>query len=413
MKQSKSFIFTSKEVPSDIKGISANLLWRGGFIDQLSSGIYSILPLGWRVHQRISQIIREELNNIGGQEIYLPALQPKEIWMESNRWDKMDPPLFKLKDRHNKEFALGSTHEEVITQLVGKKVKSFKELPFMLYQIQVKFRNELRATSGLLRTREFIMQDAYSFHQDEQDFQKYYQQIINAYKNIFKRCGVPTLLVEASSGTIGGKSSHEFMIIAESGEDKIVICPKCNFAANVEVYKKDNCPKCKNRLDIKNCIEIGHIFNLGTQYSKKINANFINSKNQQKPLIMGCYGIGIGRLLASIVEASHDNCGIIWPSEIAPFQIHLIILQNEKRVIENGNDIYNVLEKNKFQVLYDEREISAGQKLVESDLLGIPLRIVISEKTLEKNAVELKLRQENKFELVEISQLIDKIKKMG
>ena len=412
MKMSQAFIYTFKDIPSEIKGTSVSLLWRAGFIDRLGSGIYSFLPLGWRVHQKISQIIREEMNKIAALEICLPALQPKELWRETSRWDKIDPPLFQLKDRHGKELALGSTHEEVITDIVRKRVKSFKDLPLILYQIQAKFRNEQRATSGLLRTREFIMKDAYSFHPDEENLEDTYKKIISAYKKIFQRCGLPTLQVKADTGTIGGVSSHEFMIVSQAGEDKILLCPKCGFAANVEVYQDDNCPSCKSRLEQKDTIEIAHIFNLGTEYSEKMGAYYLDNKDKRQPIVMGCYGIGVGRLLASIVEVSHDKNGIIWPKNIAPFQIHLVLLNNEKKIIEQANKIYQNFTKENIDVLLDDRPISAGQKLVESDLIGIPLRVIISSKTVEKNQVEIKARAGEKTSYLDMAGMVDKIKKM-
>lgn len=412
MKQSQVFIYTFKDAPKELQGASAVLLWKAGFIDQLASGIYSFLPLGWRVHQKISKIISQEMDKIGGQEVYLPSLQPKALWLETSRWDKIDPPLFKLKDRHDKDLALGSTHEEVITEIIRKRIKSFKDLPFMLYQIQVKFRNELRPTLGLLRTREFVMKDAYSFHSDEKDFQGFYKLVISAYKNIFRHCGICAVLVEADPGTIGGKSSHEFMVLAESGEDKVVLCPKCDFAANFTVFKEKHCPKCKSFLLQKNCIEIAHIFNLNNVYSQKMGAYFLDNGGKRKPLLMGCYGIGIGRLMASIVEASNDQNGIIWPKEISPFQIHLLTLEQNKKVLNVAAKIYQDLENLGFEVLFDDRSLSFGQKLVESDLIGIPLRLVVSSKTVEKNAIEVKSRAEKKVELIKISSLVDKVKKL-
>jgi len=261
MRYSQSFIKTFKETPREAENASSALLLRGCFIDQETSGIYSLLPLGWRVINKISQIIREEMDAIGGQEVLLPAMQPKELWESTDRCDKMDPPLFKFKDRHQKDFALGSTHEEVIVDIVRDRLSSYRELPQMLYQIQDKFRNELRSTGGLLRTREFLMKDAYSFHPDDQDLEDYYQKVIQAYHKIFKRCGVQTRLVEAHAGSIGGKRSNEFMLLAETGEDKIYLCGACDWAVNLEVTRDiKTCPGCGGQIREARAIEIALIF---------------------------------------------------------------------------------------------------------------------------------------------------------
>jgi len=320
--------------------------------------------------------------------------------------------LFKVKDRHKKEMALGSTHEEVITYLARKFIKSYKNLPLALYQIQTKFRNELRATASLLRTREFVMKDLYSFHAEEKDLDKYYKKIRQAYKKIFQLCGLETTMVQASSGTIGGKESHEFMVLAETGEDKIIICQNCQFAANLEIgkdYKK--CPKCGGKLVKKNSIEMGHIFKLGTTYSQKMKANFIDRDGQQKPLIMGCYGIGLGRLMAAIVEVWHDSDGIIWPKPVAPLGIHLVLIDNKQEKIsklrERADKIYQSLQKQEFEVLYDDRKLSPGIKLKDADLIGLPVRLVVSEKTGDK--IELKERGEKEIKLINLDEIIKQL----
>lgn len=408
MRYSQLFGKTSKTAPKEAEAISHQLLIRAGFIDrQLSAGVYSYLPLGWLVHQKIENIIREEMNAIGGQEVFLPSLQPKELWEKSGRWENMDPPLFKLKDRHEKEFALGSTHEEVITDLVGRFVKSYKDLPLALYQIQNKFRNEMRFTGGLLRVREFVMKDLYSFHETEEDLDKYYWFMVEAYKKIFSRCGFKVKVVEAYSGTIGGDVSHEFMMLCETGEDTIYFCPKCDFATSKE--KKEKCGKCSAELEAGRAIENGHVFKLGTKYSEKLDAFFTDKKGSQKPILMGCYGIGLGRLMATIVETHHDKKGIIWPQEVAPYQAHLINITN-KSTNKYANEIYEELERAGIEVLYDEREeIGAGEKFADADLIGIPVRLVISEKTKDK--IEWKKRDEEKTELLETEEVIGRLKK--
>lgn len=398
MKLSQLFVKTSKEKPKEADNISAELLLRAGFIDKLSAGIFTYLPLGLRVLRKIENIIREEMNKVGGEEILMPVLHPKALWEESGRWDKMDPPLFKLKDRHNREYGLGSTHEEVICDLVRSRIDSYKELPFMLYQIQDKFRNEMRSTGGLLRTREFIMKDAYSFHASLSDLQKYYEKVTASYFNIFERMGLEPVQVEAASGTIGGKISHEFMAISPTGEDQILVC-ECGFSSNTEVKMTDKCPKCNGVLKKNKAIELGHTFQLGTKYSRALDVNFVDKGGDRKPIEMGCYGIGLGRAMAAVIELNHDDKGIIWPESLSPFDIHLINLATDPKKAEV---VYDVLSE-KFEVLYDDRDLSAGEKLAEADLIGIAKRVIISDKTIKENKVELKLRKEKEAKLVTLS----------
>ncbi len=420
MLQSKLFCKTSKEAPKTAEIISHNLLLRGGFISQLASGIYSFLPLGYRVQKKIEKIIREEMNLIGGQEVFLPALQPKELWQKTDRWDHMDPPLFKLKDRHKKEFALGSTHEEVITDLVKDRIQSYKDLPLALYQIQTKFRNEMRFTGGLLRTREFVMKDLYSFHTDKKDLDDFFQKVLAAYDKIYKRCGLKVIKSEASGGVFTKEKTYEFQVLSKVGEDKIIYCPKCNWATNLEVAKikaGEKCPECGAELIKGDSIELGHTFRLGTKYAESFNLYFKDEKGGKKPVVMGCYGIGIGRLMAAIIEINHDDKGIIWPKEAAPFQVHLIQInptgsrsgrQEEDVKIKNkAKELYEILQKGGVEVLYDDRiGKTPGEKFAEADLIGIPLRIVISERTLKKNSVEVKKRNAKKAELVKTENVL-------
>lgn len=406
MKQSEFFYKTKKQAPKDAEIISHKLLLRGDFIEQETAGVYSFLPLGWRVHRKIEQIIREEMDTIGGQELFLSVIQPKALWQETDRWNKFDPPLFKFKDRHKKDYALGPTHEEMITDIVRKRVESYKDLPFYLYQIQNKFRNEIRPTGGLLRVREFIMKDLYSFHTDEKDLVNYYKKVEKAYLTIFKRCGLKAIPMEAESGTIGGSISHEFAIVAKSGESKIFLCPGCGWAISDEKIGKDKeCKECKAVLEKIECIEGSHSFNLGVKYSKAMGALFVDKDGKKKPIVMGCYGLGLGRLMAAIIEVHHDEKGIIWPKEVAPFDIHLIALENNKQ----ADKIYKELQDKGFEVLYDDRNETPGVKFVESDLIGIPVRIVVSEKTLQKQSVEIKRRKEKEGRLVKIKSYVQQI----
>lgn len=407
MRYSQSLIKTFKETPREADNVSSSLLLRGGFIDQEMSGIYSLLPLGFRVITKISNIIREEMDAIGGQEVFLPVLQPKELWEESGRWNTIDPPLLKLKDRHNKDLALGSTHEEVIVDLVRDRISSFKELPQMLYQIQTKFRNEQRFTGGLLRNKEFLMKDAYSFHADQKEFEEYYKKVIEAYRKIFKRMNLDVHLVNSHSGSIGGKKSNEFMLLSETGENTIYLCGACDYAVNAELTTDvKTCPACGGEVKVARAIEVAHIFMLDDLYSKKMGAFFADSSGKQKNFIMGCYGIGIPRVMAAIVEISHDNNGIIWPESIAPTQVYLADLTNGR-----ADKIYDELTKSGIDVLYDDREVSAGVKFSDADLLGIPYRLVVSEKTLKEDKIEVKKRADEKSSLIRLDKIIDDLKK--
>ncbi len=408
MKQSQLLCKTLKTPPKEAEVISHQLLLRGDFISQLASGVYSFLPLGLRVQAKLENIIREEMNSIGSQEVFLPALQPKEIWLKTGRWEKMDPPLFKLIDRHKKEFALGSTHEEVIVGLVKDRIRSWRDLPLSLYQIQTKFRNEMRFTGGLLRTREFTMKDLYSFHSDPKDLEAFFQKVLKAYDRIFQRCGLDVLKSEASGGVFTKEKTYEFQIISGVGEDKIVFCPSCKWAANLEVFSLEGnkkCPNCKKEIKEEKAIELGHTFRLGAKYSEAFDFYFLDKHGKRQKVIMGCYGIGVGRLMAAIVEIYNDKKGILWPREVAPFQIHLIQIEESRKVREASGRLYGILQKAGIEVLYDDRiDKTVGQKFADSDLIGIPLRVVVSEKTLKKNSIEIKERNRDAIRLIKLSQ---------
>ena len=405
MRQSQLFTKTLREPPKDEASANAKLLVRAGFIDKLSAGIYSFLPLGFLTHKKIENIIREEMEALGGQEISMPSLHPKENWMRSGRWQFEE--MFKLKGRDEKEFALGWTHEEIVTPLVKKNIQSYKDLPFSVFQIQDKFRNELRAKSGLLRSVEFVMKDLYSFHKSEKDLDEYYDKVRDAYFKIFERCGLreKTYLTLASGGTFS-KYSHEFQTLCEAGEDTIFICQKCNLAINKEIKDETPaCPECGGK-DFKEerAIEVGNIFKLGTKYSESFNLKYRDEKGQENLVIMGCYGIGLGRLMGTIVEICHDEKGIIWPSQVAPFEAHLLSLEQETK--KEAEALYEKLAKSGIEVLYDDRAaLSAGEKFAEADLIGIPARIVVSEKTLAKDSVEIKKRSKKEIQLIKLNDL--------
>lgn len=350
MLQSQIPDFIRKEFPKDEEAYNAKILIRAGFIDKLMAGVYSYLPLGVRVLSKINSIIREEMNRIGGQEILMPALTPKENWQQTGRWATFDA-LFKVIARDKKEYALGATHEEVIVPLAQKVIFSYKDLPFGLYQIQTKFRDEPRAKSGMLRGKEFMMKDLYSFHTDQKDLDDYYQKAIKAYQTIFKRLGLDAWLVEASGGTFS-KYSHEFQVFSPNGEDLVVYCQKCRFAQNSEINsakKGDKCSQCGGLLDVSPAIEVGNIFKLGTKYSEPFSLKYRDNGGSEKTVVMGCYGIGTSRLMGALAEVFHDGSGLIWPKTAAPFEVHLIALpssdeEEAKKVFKRAQEIHDQLE---------------------------------------------------------------------
>jgi prolyl-tRNA synthetase len=384
---------------------------RAGFLDQLMAGVYTFLPLGFRVLKNIENVIRKnmEAEPVSGQEVLMPVLQPKENWLKTGRWNTLDI-LFKIKASGDKEYALGPTHEEVVSPLAKRNVFSYRDLPLAIFQIQTKFRDELRAKGGILRTREFLMKDLYSFHTTQEDQDKYYDKMIKVYFKVFKELGIgkETYLTLASGGTFS-KYSHEFQMITEAGEDLIYICKKCRTAINKEIKAETPaCPNCNsNDFEEKKAVEVGNIFHLGTRFSLPFDLKYKDQDGTEKPVIMGCYGIGLGRAVGAIVEANHDERGIIWPKGIAPFEVHIIRLKSDKKIVKNtAQKIYQDLQKRGVQVLYDDRDgKSAGEKFAEADLIGIPLRIVVSEKTLALNSVEVKERKKDTAKLIKIKQL--------
>ena len=396
MKQTDLLVKTIKENLKDEKSINAQLLVRAGFVDKLGAGIYSYLPLGLRVLEKIKKIVREEINNIGGQEVLMPSLLPKENWEKTGRWKV--PEMYKIEEE---KIGLGWTHEEIVTPLVKKYISSDKDLPKYIYQIQSKFRNEPRAKSGLLRGRDFIMKDLYSFHNSQEDLDAFYEKVKEAYFKIYERCGIKdkTFYTLATGGEFSSNFSHEFQTITEAGEDIIYICKKCGASFNKEVFENE-CTCGNKDFEEKKSIEVGNIFKLGDKYSSIFDFKDDNKKN----IIMGCYGLGVTRLMGAIVEVFNDERGIIWPKEISPFNVHLIALNVD------GKEVYDVLQKEGIEVLYDDRVKSAGEKLADCDLIGNYLRIIVSEKTLKESSVEIKRRNEDKTQMVEIKNLIGFIK---
>ncbi len=402
MKQSQLFTKTRKETPKDEVSLNAQLLIRAGFADKLMAGVYTFLPLGLRVMKKIEGIIREEMNAIGGQEFFMPSLQPKEIWEMTGRWKAMDD-LYKLKDASDREFALGATHEEVIVPLMKKFVSSYKDLPLYAYQFQNKFRMELRSKSGLLRGREFIMKDLYSFHLDEKNLNEYYEKAKDAYFKIFARLGIgeKTHLTFASGGSFS-KYSHEFQTISSAGEDTIYVCENCGMAINKEIKSEvKECPECSGiKFKEEEAIEVGNIFKLMNKYSKPFGFTVKDECGENREVLMGCYGIGLSRAMGTAVELNHDEKGVIWPEEIAPFKAHLLALNNESRIMNYADNLYKELLGKGIEVLYDDREARVGEKFADADLIGIPYRIVVSEKSIEKGGMEVKKRNEDKSSVV-------------
>ena len=417
MLQSQLFTKMTKESPKDETSFNALTLARAGFIDKLSAGVYSYLPLGLRVLNKICNIVRQEMDKVGGQEILMPVLTTKEVWETTGRWETFDV-LFKLVGSDKKEYALGATHEEIVTPLAKKFIFSYRDLPIAPYQIQTKFRNELRAKSGILRGREFLMKDMYSFNANQEELDKFYEVVKHAYFKIYERCGLSNLtyLTYASGGAFS-KYSHEFQTICEAGEDIIHICDNCRIAINKEIIaEQSQCPICGNKqFREAKAIEVGNIFKLGTRFSEPFDLKFTDKDGQAKPVIMGCYGFGPSRVMGTVVESCHDDKGIIWPEEIAPFKVHLILLGNKDSWASNkaeADKIYSQLNDNGVEVLYDEREnCGAGEKFTASDLIGCPIRLVLSDKTLKEGAVEFKLRKSETAEMVKIDKLIARLVK--
>ena len=558
MRWSKSLIPTLKEDPADAEVISHKLLVRAGFIRQISRGIYDYFPLALRVIRKIEQIVREEMNRAGAQELLMPISAPAELWQESGRWEMYGKELLRFKDRHERDFCLGPTHEEIVTDLVRRAVRSYRELPFNLYQIQTKFRDEVRPRFGLMRGREFIMKDAYSFHTDVEDCRREYDNMYETYKRIFNRCGLRFRPVEADTGAIGGSLSHEFQVLAESGEDAIVSCNSCDYAANIEkaevkarrsdgrdvaheslplekvptpgkksvpdvaeflklpadkfiktlLYKTeggelvaalvrgdheinelklrtvlggkgltladeaavasvavvpgflgpigsklrtvadlsvqgmrdavtganevdahfihvdqerdftpsvfadlrlaiagDACPRCeRGLLEAHRGIEVGQVFYLGTKYSETMGATYLDAEGRERPIEMGCYGIGISRLVAAAIEQNHDVNGIIWPFSIAPFHVLLLPINYKDKVIREAADkLYQELQQQGVEVLIDDRDERPGVKFKDADLVGIPLRVTIGAKGLEKGCIELRWRDDGKTDEIPLA----------
>ncbi|NOX98111.1 MAG: proline--tRNA ligase [Nitrospirae bacterium] len=564
MRWSESLIRTLREAPREAEAVSHKLMLRAGLVRRLAAGLYTYLPLGLRVIRKVEQIVREEMGKQGALELLMPTLQPRELWEISGRWDDKELGMLKLKNRENREFALSPTHEEIITDLISREVRSYKELPLNLYQIQTKFRDEMRPRFGIIRAREFIMKDAYSFDVDEESARRSYEKMYEAYSNIFRRCGVKARVVEADPGSMGGEKSEEFIVLADRGEDIIVSCSECDYAANMEgaqrkeedekgqekakpleeietpeirtikelksflkeapeqmiktliyqtaektfavlisgdreineiklkrllgcehlqmadaetvekvtgaplgfsgpvglkgigiiadqgvtkiingitgankkdrhirnvnigrdfhpdevadisyVREGDKCPRCSGGLTIGRGIEVGHIFNLGKKYSRVLKATFLDKEGKEKEVVMGCYGIGVSRMVAAIVEQNYDSEGIIWPREVSPYQVHLLLLNaRDPNTVEVANRIYEELIGAGIEVLLDDRNEQAGSKFKDADLLGIPLRLTVSSKRVSERKIEIRNRRDGEECVIATEEILNKVKEL-
>ena len=415
MKQFSLFTKTRKEAPKDEVAKNAELLIRAGYIHKEMAGVYSYLPLGLRVIHKIENIIREEMNAIGGQELHLTALQDKNLWEKTGRWDdKKVDNWFKTKLKNDTEVGLGFTHEEPLTKIMTEYVKSFRDLPIYAYQFQTKFRNEARAKSGIMRGREFLMKDLYSFSLNETEHEAFYEKAKIAYLKVFERVGLGAMthLTFASGGTFS-KYSHEFQTLTEAGEDTIYVDEKKKIAVNKEVLNEETLKLLglkKENLIEKTAVEVGNIFSLGTRFSEPLGLHYVDEKGEKKPVFMGSYGIGLGRVMGTIVEVLADSKGIVWPESVAPFKVHLISLASGDGETKTAADaLYKKLVDNGVEVLYDDRDLRAGEKFADSDLLGLPIRLVISDKTVKAGKIEFKRRTEEKSELLGEAEILRRV----
>jgi prolyl-tRNA synthetase len=412
MRQSTLVTKTRKDISQQEQSINAQLLERAGFVSKLMAGVFTYLPLGYRVLAKIETIVRTTMDELGAQELLMPSLQPKDPWEKTGRWESVDV-LYKIQ-AGDKDLCLGPTHEEIVTPLVAQYINSYKDLPQAVYQIQTKFRNEARPKSGLLRGREFRMKDLYSFHASQEDLDRYYDLVKDAYIRNFDRCGLGdiTYFTYASGGTFS-KYSHEFQTISKYGEDTIYICRSCKIAINHEIIQElSACPECKSsKLEQQKSIEVGNIFKLANKFSKAFGLTYRDDKDKEHDVLMGCYGLGTSRLIGAIVEALHDEHGMIWPDTVAPYQIHLLSLSKVSETQEKAYELYRSLQDLGYEVLYDDRTVQTGQKFADADLIGLPVRLVMSDKTAELDMVEFKRRTEHepvRYSLLELETALAK-----
>ena len=421
---SKVFLPTLKDTPQDAEVISHQLMLRAGMIRRVTSGIYTWLPIGLKVLRKVENIVREEMDASGAQEVLMPMVQPKELWEETQRWEKMGPELLRIQDRHERDFCLGPTHEEVITDLIRNNVKSYKELPLNLYQIQTKFRDEVRPRYGVMRGREFLMKDSYSFNLDEDSLNESYVLMKEAYKKILDRLGLQFKIVKADSGAIGGDASEEFHVLAENGEDTIAISDSSDFAINTELLLEEGedieslqgkpSPDGEGIIEIKKGIEVGHIFQLGKVYTDAMKANVLNNEGKAQNLYMGCYGIGVSRLVAAAIEQNNDDKGIIWPEAMTPFEVNIIAIgfDKDKKIAKASTDLYSKLSSMGYEVMLDDRKDGYGTKMKDAELIGVPINVIIGKQYLQNGEIELKHRdgQSSIGKVEDISTIFDHYK---
>ena len=401
---SKVFLPTLKDTPQDAEVISHQLMLRSGMIRRVTSGIYTWLPIGLKVLRKVENIVREEMDASGAQEVLMPMVQPKELWEETQRWEKMGPELLRIQDRHERDFCLGPTHEEVITDLIRNNVKSYKELPLNLYQIQTKFRDEVRPRYGVMRGREFLMKDSYSFNLDEDSLNESYVLMKEAYKKILDRLGLQFKIVKADSGAIGGDASEEFHVLAENGEDTIAISDSSDFAINTELLLEEGedieslqgkpSPDGEGIIEIKKGIEVGHIFQLGKVYTDAMKANVLDNEGKAQNLYMGCYGIGVSRLVAAAIEQNNDDKGIMWPEAMTPFEVNIIAIgfDKDEKIAKASTDLYSKLSSMGYEVMLDDRKDGYGTKMKDAELIGVPINVIIGKQYLQNGEIELKHR---------------------
>ena len=413
MQLSKYPLITYKETPVDAELTSHQLMLRAGLIKKLASGLFSWMPIGLKVLRKIEHIVREEMDRSGAYEVSMPAIQPADLWQETGRWEAYGNLLLKMEDRQGRLFCFGPTHEEVITDIVRNELKTYRQMPVNFYQIQTKFRDEIRPRFGVMRAREFLMKDAYSFHLDQPSLDLEYENMGTTYNTIFTRLGLDFRKVRADSGEIGGSVSHEYHVLADSGEDEIGYCDEEDYAANVEMIEGNTAPN-GGKLSFTRGIEVGHIFQLGDKYSKSMNCTVLNDKGDSIYPLMGCYGIGISRIMASSIEQNHDESGIIWPEPLAPFQIIIVALNKntEDTTLTKSRKIYHQLKESGYEVLLDDRNERAGVKFADADLLGIPKRLIVSERGLDNQTIELNFRDGKNKSDVPFEQLVDYLEKL-
>ena len=421
---SKVFLPTLKDTPQDAEVISHQLMLRSGMIRRVTSGIYTWLPIGLKVLRKVENIVREEMDASGAQEVLMPMVQPKELWEETQRWEKMGPELLRIQDRHERDFCLGPTHEEVITDLIRNNVKSYKELPLNLYQIQTKFRDEVRPRYGVMRGREFLMKDSYSFNLDEDSLNESYVLMKEAYKKILDRLGLQFKIVKADSGAIGGDASEEFHVLAENGEDTIAISDSSDFAINTELLLEEGenieslqgkpSPDGEGIIEIKKGIEVGHIFQLGKVYTDAMKANVLDNEGKAQNLYMGCYGIGVSRLVAAAIEQNNDDKGIIWPEAMTPFEVNIIAIgfDKDEKIAKASTDLYSKLSSMGYEVMLDDRKDGYGTKMKDAELIGVPINVIIGKQYLQNGEIELKHRdgQSSIGKVEDISTIFDHYK---